>query len=153
MVSAMMFGGSFWASIGKKTQCTMVWGANPHQAWRRTWYQIAQRKKQGMKLIVIDPRRTGVAERADLWLQIRPGTDCALGMARLNIIIEEKLYDKKFIDEFTIGFDKLVEHVKKYPPEKVEEITWIKADDIRKIARLFVTSKPAANVPGTCSID
>jgi anaerobic selenocysteine-containing dehydrogenase len=143
MVSAIMFGGTFWASIGEKTQCAMVWGANPHQAWRSTWLSIAEKKKAGMKLIVIDPRRTKVAERADIWLQIRPGTDCALGMAMINVIINEKLYDKSFVRDWCYGFDELAERAKEYPPEKAAEITWIPAGRIVKAARLYATSKPA----------
>jgi anaerobic selenocysteine-containing dehydrogenase len=74
-------------------------------------------------------------------------------LAMMHVIIEEDLYDREFVQNNTLGFDELAEHVKQYTPEKVEKITWIAAEDIRKIARLFATSKPAANVPGTCSID
>lgn len=143
MVSAIMFGGSFWASVGQKTQCTMVWGANPHQAWRRTWYQIAERKRGGMKLIVIDPRRTALAERADLWLQIRPGTDCALGLSLLNVIVKEKLYDKEFVEKWCHGFSKLADRAEEYAPEKVSEIIWLPADRIREAAHLYAANKPA----------
>ena len=86
-------------------------------------------------------------------IRIRPGTDTALMLGMMNVIISRSLYDKAFIDKYTIGFDKLVEHVKQYPPEKVEKITWVPADDIRKIARIFATNKPAANVAGTAPID
>ena len=61
-------------------------------------------------------------------------------LTQMNVIIEEKLYDREFIDKNTIGFDKLVEHVKQYPPEEVEKITWVPADDIKKIARIFAAS-------------
>ena len=71
----------------------------------------------------------------------------------LNVIISEGLEDKAFVEKYCMGFDKLTEHVKQYSPEKVSEITWVPAEDIVKIARIYATTKPAAIVPGTCSID
>jgi len=104
------------------------------------------------QLIVIDPKRIPMAKRG-IHIQIRPGTDCALALGMLNVIISEGLYDKEFVEKYTLGFDKLAEHVKQYPVEKVEEITWVPAEDIKNIARIFATTKPASIVPGTCSID
>lgn len=75
----------------------------------------------------------------------------ALGM--LNAIISEDLYDKEFVEKYTVGFDKLAEHVKQYPPEKVAEITWVSAADIRMIARIFAGAESASIVPGICSMD
>ena len=69
------------------------------------------------------------------------------------MIISEGLHDQEFLDEWTIGFDKLKEHVKAYPPEKVEEITWVPAADIKKAARIFATHKGATIVQGTCTLD
>ncbi|GAI50299.1 unnamed protein product, partial [marine sediment metagenome] len=72
-----------------------------------------------------------------------PGTDCALALGLLNVIIAEELYDKAFVRDWTIGFDKLKEHVEKYSPEVIEKITWVPAEIVRKIARIYATSKPA----------
>ena len=88
-------------------------------------------------MIVIDPRRTEMADYADIWLQIRPGTDTALFMAWLNVIIEEGLYDKEFVEQWTFGFEELKKRAAEYPPEKVAEITWIPADKIRESARMY----------------
>jgi len=74
-----------------------------------------------------------------------------LGM--MNVIIGENLYDKEFVEKKTIGFDKLAEHVKQYTPEKIEKITWVPAEDIRKIARLLANDRPGTNVAGTTPID
>jgi anaerobic selenocysteine-containing dehydrogenase len=98
--------------------------------------------KHVKNLIVIDPRETALSSRATLWLQIRPGTDAALAMSMLNVIIKEQLWDKDFVDNWTYGFDKLAERVEAYTPEKAAEITWLKADDIRKAARLFAVDTP-----------
>ena len=100
--------------------------------------------KKGLDYIVIDPRRIDLAKKSKLWLQIRPGTDAALALGMLNVVIGEELYDKAFVEEWTHGFDELAAHVKRYTPEKVSEMTWVPADDIRRAARLYATSKPAA---------
>jgi len=97
---------------------------------------------KGAKLIAIDPRETEVTRRAELWLRVRPSSDLALALAMINVIINEGLYDKDFVDKWTIGFDKLKTHVQDYPPEKVEEITWVPADLIVKAARLYATNRP-----------
>ncbi len=93
-------------------------------------------------LIVVDPRETALSSRATLWLQIRPGTDAALALGMINVIIKEGLWDKEFVSKWTYGFDKLAERVEEYTPEKVAEITWLKAEDIRTAARLFAEDTP-----------
>ncbi|RLC20449.1 MAG: molybdopterin oxidoreductase, partial [Deltaproteobacteria bacterium] len=100
--------------------------------------------RNGTELIVVDPRKTTLAKKAKFWLQLRPGTDNALALAFLNVIIEEKLYDHDFVKKWTHGFDELAEHVKAYPPEKMAEVTWVPTDLIRESARLYAKSRPAA---------
>ncbi len=105
---------------------------------------LREQVKKGTRLVVIDPRETTMAKKAETWLQIRPGTDHALALAFLNVIIAEKLYDHKFVENWTYGFEELADHVKSYTPEKVSEITWIPADLIRKTARFYAETHPAA---------
>jgi len=93
-------------------------------------------------LIVIDPRETALSSRATLWLQLRPGTDAALALAMINVIINEGLWDRDFVENWTYGFEKLKERVQEYTPERVAKITWLKADDIVKAARLFAIDTP-----------
>ncbi len=143
VASSIVFGGSFYAPVRKESRCMIIWGTNPQQSMRGYWIRLLENKAPEAKLIVIDPRRTMPAERADIWLQIRPGTDCALGMAMINTIVTEGLYDKEFVDNWCYGFDKLAERAKEYSPEKVAEITWIPADRIREVARIYATNKPA----------
>ena len=95
------------------------------------------------KIIVIDPRETYLAKKADLWLQLRPGTDDALALAMLNVMISEEIYDKEFVEKWTHGFEELAERVKDNTPEWAEGITWVSADEIRQAARLFATIKPS----------
>ena len=99
---------------------------------------------RGVKMIVIDPLLTSLAAKADLWLQIRPGSDGALALSMLHVIISENLYDNEFVERWTIGFDQLSAEAKKYPPELAEKITWVPADKIRQAARLYGTIKPAS---------
>jgi anaerobic selenocysteine-containing dehydrogenase len=105
---------------------------------------LEAKQKNRTKLIVIDPRFTTLAAKADLWLQIRPGTDGALILALINEIIREKLCDEEFVDKWCHGFDKLSSWVKEYTPEKAEKITWVPADKIRATARMYATIKPAS---------
>ena len=105
--------------------------------------QLVHAKKQGTPLIVVEPRRTKEAEMADLWLQIRPGTDVALMLGWIRLIIEEDLYDHDFVENWTVGFEELKAAAEAYTPEKVSEITGIPAALIRKSVRMYATTKPA----------
>ncbi|WP_165253015.1 molybdopterin-dependent oxidoreductase [Adlercreutzia sp. ZJ304] len=100
--------------------------------------------QRGSKIVVIDPRVTWLSSRAALHLRVRPGTDAALALGMLNVIISEELYDYDFVDKWCYGFDELAQRVKEYPVEKVAEITWIPEEKIVAAARMLATSKPAA---------
>lgn len=124
----------------------VLWGVNP--LWTNpdeykgeTFWRAFER---GAKLITIDPRKGFTAEKADLWLQIRPGTDAALVMGFHSVILEEELYDKEFVANYVHGWDAFKDRVKEYPLERVQEITWIDKNLIRKAARMYATTKPAA---------
>jgi anaerobic selenocysteine-containing dehydrogenase len=125
-------------------ECIMVWGHNHIKSGHggENMFLIGDAVKKGSKLIVVDPRRTELAERADLWLQVRPGSDAALAMAMVNVIIEEELYDKEFVENWTFGFEELKERAKEYPPKKVSEISWVPEEQIVEAARMFSAAKP-----------
>jgi len=131
----------------------VLWGHNPHESDFPLKFFIQKNLKRGAKLVVIDPKRIPFAEKADMYLRIRPGTDGALALALMHVIIGEGLYDKEFVGRYTYGFDKLEEHVRRYNPEWAEKITWVKADDIKKLARLYATTKGASIFQGTCTQD
>ncbi len=124
----------------------IVWAQNPCATDPDAFYGhwIIDCMKRGSKLIVVDPRANWLASRSELFLQIRSGTDGALALGMLNVIINEGLYDKQFVEKWTYGFDQLKERVQQYPPDKVAEITWIPKEKIIEAARLYATSKPAA---------
>ncbi len=99
--------------------------------------------RRGSKLMSIDPRVNWVSTRADWHLRLRPGTDAALGMAMLNVIISEKLYDEEFVTKWCYGFEQLAERVATMPVEKAAEICDLKAEDIVEAARVYAAAKPA----------
>src|SRR6516162_6639753 len=125
--------------------CIMFWGHNPTNSGPdgETRFNVLEALDHKPKIIVIDPRQTDLAKRADVWLQVRPGVDDALALSMLNVIIGEKLYDDLFVARWTHGFEALRERVRDYSPEWAEPITWVAADKIRAAARLFATTKPA----------
>ncbi len=129
------------------TSCIIIWGGNPKTSNKPQEIAIQEARERGAKLLVVDSRVTPYAEEADLHAQLRPGTDGALALSMLNVIIKEGLYDREFIDKWSLGFERLAKHTEDYPPEKVEEITWVPAEKIRKIARMYATTKPACISP------
>jgi anaerobic selenocysteine-containing dehydrogenase len=130
----------------KTPKCIIIWGNEPTASSPDglLGHWIVDCMRQGSKLIVIDPRRTWLAAHAEIWMRIRPGTDAALALAMLNVILNENLCDEAFVQKWTYGFDELKRHVQKYPPEKVAGITWMSEEQIIAAARMYATSKPAA---------
>ncbi len=128
----------------------LVWGANPVYAGTPmgNLKKILDAKDRGARLIVIKPEMQPDAAKADIWVPIRPGTDGALALAMLNVIINENLYDKDFVSRWCYGFDKLVPHIQRYTPEWAEPITGLPAAQIRDVARLYGTTKAACIFAG-----
>ena len=127
-------------------RCIMVWGNNLVIS-NPDCYKgepFSESLDAGAKLIAVDPRLTRIAARADVWLPLRPGTDTALALGMLNVIVNEKLYDKDFVENYVHGWEPFVERVNEYPLSRVEQITWVKKEKIREAAVLFATTKPAA---------
>jgi anaerobic selenocysteine-containing dehydrogenase len=126
-------------------RCIVLWAVNP------LWTNPDEYKgvhfwgafKKGAKLIVIDPRKNFYTQKADLWLQLRPGTDTALAMGFFNVIIEEQLYDQDFVTHHIHGWEAFKDRVREYPLHKVEQTTWVDQELIREAARLYATTKPA----------
>ncbi|MEW5910171.1 MAG: molybdopterin-dependent oxidoreductase, partial [Thermodesulfobacteriota bacterium] len=151
VVATALFGWwPYWMNVEKleKTACLMLIGRNPPHTHQTIWEGYLRSRKKGAKLIVIDPRFSEAAEKADLWLQIRPGTDAALLLGMIHIIISEKRYDKEFVSKWCYGFDALAERASEYPAEKVAEITWVPKDQILKAARMFADHKPSCAMEG-----
>jgi thiosulfate reductase / polysulfide reductase chain A len=109
--------------------------------------QFSQALKRGAKLVVADPRFSVAASKANDWLPVKPGTDTALLLAWLHVLVTEELYDAAYVEKYTVGFDRLVPHVAPYTPEWAAEITEIPADTIRRIAREMASHAPRAVLP------
>lgn len=121
----------------------IAWAANIHGNNAHLWPFIAEARRKGAKLVVIDPYRTRTAGCADWHLPINPGTDAALALGVMHVIIGEGLHDTDYVSKHTLGFEQLREKVKEYPPERVAQWTGIPAADVRKLAREYATTRPA----------
>jgi molybdopterin guanine dinucleotide-containing S/N-oxide reductase-like protein len=121
----------------------IAWAANIHGNNVHLWPFIAEARRQGAKLVVIDPYRTRTAACADWYLPINPGTDAALALAMMHVIIGEKLHDADYVERYTVGFEQLRNKVQEYTPERVVQWTGIAASDIAKLAREYATTHPA----------
>ena len=128
----------------RNSRCILLVGTNMPHSCGGQWQDVLYAKNNGAKLIVVDPRRCEAAKAADIYLQIRPGTDGALALAMLNVIVNENLYDVDFVNDYCVGFDKLREHVQQYTPEWAAEITRLSPEDIVQVARIYATNGPAS---------
>jgi len=122
----------------------VLWGCNVIGNMLHHWPFIADARRKGAKVVVIDPLRSRTAASADWHIPIRPGTDAALVFGMIYVMIEEGLLDRGYIEEHTLGFDELAERAKSFPPDRVEAITSVPQQNIRRLAREFATSQPAA---------
>lgn len=127
-----------------KTKLLVVWGYNSENSAINQGNPNGRMnaKEKGMQIVDIRPMQEGLGAHADYWLPIRPGTDTALGLAFLNVIIGEDLYDHDFVSNWTTGFEELAEHVKQFTPEWAANITGLPAEQITEVARLMGTVKP-----------
>ena len=121
----------------------IAWGSNIHGNNVHLWPFIEEARHKGAKLVVIDPYRTRTAKLADWYLPINPGTDAALALGMMHVIVNENLFDADYVSRYTVGFEELKARAQQYPPEKVADWTGISADDIRKLAREYATERPS----------
>ncbi len=113
----------------------VVWGSNPAtDSPPINLRRILEAKQRGARVVVIDPIKTHTAEKADEWVGVRPGTDGALALGMAYVILERGLYDTAFADDWTCGLGEFREYVKRFSPKQVEEITWVKAEKIERLA-------------------
>jgi anaerobic selenocysteine-containing dehydrogenase len=120
------------------------WAENFHGNNVHLWPFVEEARRSGARLVVIDPYRTRSAALADWHIPINPGTDVALALGMMHVIIGEKLYDAEYISKYTLGFEQLAARVAEYPPERVAQWTGVPAADIVKLGREYATVRPAA---------
>ena len=134
------------ADFHQKTKLALLWGSNitsTNEEGQICSLLINQINNK-TELIIVDPRKTDLAKKAKYWLQLRPGTDNALALAFLNVIIEEGLYDRGFVKKWCHGFLDLSNHVSQYTPEKMSDVTWVPASLIRDAARYYAGTRTGA---------
>lgn len=131
-----------------QAQLIVVWGANPAtDSPPLAHEQIKQARARGAEVVVIDPRRTETARDTGAeWIPIRPGTDGALALGMLNVLVEEELYDEEFVNRWTVGWEPLVDYIQHFHPESVEEITGVPADKVVELARRIAGARGACPV-------
>jgi anaerobic selenocysteine-containing dehydrogenase len=151
-ICAMQRAFTFFYTLGsmpmcdyKKSDVIIVWGrqpiySGPAQQGARDYVDAVNR---GAKVIAIKPSIESDSGMADIWVPVRPGTDAALALAMLNVVIGEDLVDKEFIDQYCFGFDEFKDHVRQYTPEWGEKISGVPAAQIREVARIYATAKTA----------
>lgn len=126
-----------------KARCVIVVGKSPSESNIVEWVDIRDAKRNGAKLIVIDPRRTRIAKMADLWLPITPGTDAALALSMIHVLFTEGLFNKEFVEQWCTGTEDLRERASKYDPDTASRLTGIPAEKIREASRLFALAAPS----------
>ncbi len=122
----------------------ILWACNMLSTNAHMWPFVEMAQRNGAKVVVIDPVKTSGAQQANQHIQIRPGTDIALALAMMNVIIGESLTDRSYVDNYTVGFEELAAHVQQYTPEFAAEATGVPADVIRQLARDYAKAQPSA---------
>jgi len=122
----------------------LIWGSNPIVSNLHLWSRVQEAKRRGAKLIAIDPYRSQTAEKCHLHLALLPGTDAALALGMMHVLIGENLIDRDYIERYTLGFEQLQVRVRDYPPQRVAQITGLAAEQIVDLARDYGTIRPAA---------
>ena len=129
------------------TDLVLIWGANPPtDSPPDKVKKILDAKKRGAKVVVIDHMRSDMAKKADQWIGVRSGTDGALALSMMNVLINEGLYDKEFVQNWTVGFEELRDYVQQFPPEVAEGITRVPRETIVQTARSIARAKGASVV-------
>jgi anaerobic selenocysteine-containing dehydrogenase len=137
------------ASIGtdleqfENARLILIWGSNPVVSNLHLWSRAQEAKRRGAKLIAIDPYRSQTAEKCHEHLALMPGTDAALALGMMHVLIAEELIDHDYIDRYTLGFDALEERAGEYPPSRVASLTGLREAQIVALARDYGTIAPA----------
>ena len=121
----------------------LLWGTNTIVTNLHLWPVIREARENGAKVVVIDPIRTRTAEAADWHLAPTPGSDAALALGMMHVIVRDGLHDTDYIQRYTTGFEALAGRLQEYPPERVSAITGLEAADIERLAREYATTRPS----------
>jgi len=139
-------GGSVGMDVERvdEAKLVLIWGSNPIVSNLHFWTRCQEAKRRGAKLVAIDPWRSQTAEKCHQHVQLLPGTDAALALGMMHVIVGEALHDRDYVERYTLGFGALAERLGEYPPEKVARICGIDAQTVIALAREYARTKPAA---------
>lgn len=131
----------------EKTRCLIIWGSNPRHIGGTfngmAPTEIDARLRKGCKLIVVDPGTIDYASKADIWIKPKPGMDGVLALGMIKVIIEEHWFDQAFVEQWSVGFEKLKEHLATFSLEDVERETWVPSSQVVEAARMFAQNTPS----------
>lgn len=127
----------------RHSQLIILWGTNTRLTNRHLWPTIEAARADGAQLVVIDPIRTMTADDADWFIQPLPGTDIALMLGIMHVLIRDDLTDRHWVEQHTLGFDELTAHVAEWTPERAAATCGIDAADIERLATMYGTIRPA----------
>jgi anaerobic selenocysteine-containing dehydrogenase len=125
------------------SRLVLIWGSNPRLTYQHGWKFIEEAKRRGARIVVIDPQKSATAAVADWHLQPKSGTDAALALGMMNVIVSEGRHDQDYVKQYTVGFDALHERIVAFTPQRVAEITGLRAEDIRQLAREYAKERPS----------
>ncbi len=128
----------------RRPACLMVWGANLAETRIGEHHRAVRQIRRGTRLIVVDPLPTVLSRKASHWLRLRPGTDLALALGMLQVIVNEDLHDRHFVAHYTLGFKRLKAHLKAFTPRWAADICGVPAEDIQAAARSYAAARPAS---------
>lgn len=136
--------GYFGPPDTKNAKCLLVWSTNPFYSNTSVARRLLDAREQGLKIIEVGPLLTPLTKHADIHLRMRPGTSGALALGMANVIVEEGLYDREFVERWTDGFEEYRSYIKEFTPKKTEEITGVSTELMIRASRLYAATKPAA---------
>ena len=128
----------------ENSRLILIWGSNPIASNLHFWTRAQEAKRRGAKLVAIDPYRSATAEKCHEHIALLPGTDGALALAMMNVLIAENLVDRDYIDRYTTGFDALAARAAEWTPERAASVCGIPVSQIVTLAREYGTTRPAA---------
>ena len=144
MAYKLNYGALGYPDVGK-AKCLLIWSASPFYSKNPAAPRaLLEAKEKGLKIIDVGPLITPLTAHADIHLRIRPGTSGALALGIANVIIEENIFDREFVENWTVGFEQYRSYAGQFTPQVTEKVTGVPAELIRKAARLYAESKPAA---------
>lgn len=150
MASQITLGGSCFPDPEGAPKTILFWGSNFEETryGKLSFSRYRQALKKGANILVVDPRRTSLAEKARLWIRPRPGSDDLLAFCALKIAVEEGFYEHGFVKGYTVGFDALKEHLSNYDLQRLCQACWVDIEDLRDMVRIYFEGKPSVLVWG-----